>query len=301
MEELPEGKCLEMANWQNSPYMYCNVLHNSSRNGDGEDLHFFFYKFLFLCKFRFSPWLSQSLTPSSCASSHNVFTCFIFLICRGIQTGYNLPSRLPTCCWSFPLADAGDQEQAVSRVLGAPMAQIPCTHLPTGCGARPGCTGQPCEMPGAPRHPCAPHLVVCLSTWMAFFVVHCLCYGRLYLRPTSLKNPQAKLTNKSAQWSLDTSLTRSWVPQKDCTTAGHLLFVFLWMTSFILQKLQCHLVWRESSLLFSWCYLLVYVQAARKDLAAWDIGEPCAAYTVCQHAHDFWISKVCKIFGHVMC
>lgn len=297
MEELPEGKGLQMANWPNSPYLYRNVLHNSSRNGDGGDLHFFFMNSCFSANFHsvpdcLSPWLPH-LVPlhitcspaSACLSAGGSRLVIIF------PQGY--PLAVDHFLWQMQ-----GTRSCQRALLGAPMAQIPCSHLPSGRGTRPDGTGQPCELPGAPRHPSVPRLGICLGTWMTLFVVHCLCYGRLYLRPTSLKNPQAELTNKLAQWSLDTSLMRSWVLQKDCTTASHLLCVFSWITSFILQKLQCHLVRRERSLLFSWCYLLVYLQAARKNLAAWDTG---AAYTACLHARVLWISKVCKLFGCVMC
>lgn len=52
---MEEGKGLQMANWPNSPYLYCNVLHNSSRNGDGEDLHFFFMNSCFSANFHSVP------------------------------------------------------------------------------------------------------------------------------------------------------------------------------------------------------------------------------------------------------
>lgn len=163
---------------------------------------FLFSEPLLLRKFRFDPWLPQS-APSSCASSHNFFTCFFLLKCQGIWT-------VPTCPWGHLLSSSRCVEPGGGSKLcvGTLAAQIPSFHLPRGCRDRPDRTVQLCEMSAPPRHPCAScPLSKCLGSVTCGYAASAQksseYNSRSYLGPTSLIKPTSQ-THKLAQISVDT-------------------------------------------------------------------------------------------------
>lgn len=175
---------------------------------------FLFSGHLLLHKFRFHPWLPQS-TPSSGASSHNLFTCSILPSCEAIWT-------VLTCPWGHPLPSSRCLRPGEGSELcaGALTARAPCPHLRRGCRARPGRTVRLCQMPAPPRRPYAP-----ASCSLSKYSCSVTCgyagsaqkssedNGRSYIGPTSLIKPTSQ-THKLAQISLGTTFKRRRIPQK---------------------------------------------------------------------------------------